>query len=85
MQEASETIVRQISEQAGYELPCWTKTFCTFGKAGTVKEGKNGKVCNKGITIMFVGYSLNHAEIVFRMLSPETSRTVQYWDVIWTG
>ncbi len=32
------------SEHAGFKLPLWTKNLCTYGKAGTVKEGKCGKV-----------------------------------------
>jgi hypothetical protein len=32
--------------------------------------------------MMFVGYSENHAEIIFKMYSPETSRIVQTRDVI---
>lgn len=73
-------------EWAGYDIPEeWTKNLCTFGKAGVVKEGKQGKVLDRGITMMFVGYSENHAEMVFRMYHPETSRIVQTRDVIWMG
>mgnify|MGYP000850200720 CR=1 FL=1 len=35
--------------------------------------------------MMFVGYSENHAEMVFRMYHPETSRIAQSRDVIWLG
>ncbi len=34
---------------------------------------------------MFVGFSENHAESVFKMYSPETSRIVQTQDVVWMG
>jgi hypothetical protein len=42
-------------EYAGHKLPAWVKNLQTFGDAGTVKEGKSGKVLNKGVTMMFVG------------------------------
>ncbi len=64
-------------EHAGYELPSWAKNLCTFGEAGIVKEGKEGKVLDRGLTMIFVGYSENHAESVFKICSPETSRIVQ--------
>ena len=35
--------------------------------------------------MMFVGYSENHAEMVFRMYHPESSRIAQSRDVIWLG
>ncbi len=72
-------------EWAEYEVPEQTKTLRTFGEADVVKEGKQGKVLDRGITMMFVGYSENHAEMVFRMYHPETSRIVQTRDVIWMG
>jgi hypothetical protein len=43
-----------------------------FGEAGIVKDGKKWKVLNRGLTVMFVGYSEDHAENVFRMFNPET-------------
>ncbi len=56
-----------------------------LGEAGIVKDGKKGKILDRGITMMFVGYSENHAEMVFRMYHPETSRIAQSRDVIWLG
>jgi hypothetical protein len=72
-------------KHAGYQLPSWAKNLCTFGKDGIVKEGKEGKVLDRGLTMMFVGYSGNHAESVFKMYSPEISRIVQTQDLIWIG
>jgi hypothetical protein len=71
-------------EHAGYKVPEWTKTLQTFGEARIVKDGKKGKVLNRGLTMMFVGYSEDHAENVFQMLNPETSR-VQSCNVICLG
>jgi hypothetical protein len=64
-------------EWADFEVPKWTKNLQTFGESGIVKDGKKGKVLARGITMMFVGYSENHAEMVFRMYHPETSRIAQ--------
>jgi hypothetical protein len=72
-------------EHSRYQLPSWAKNLCIFGEAGIVKEGKTGKVLDRGLTMMFVGYSENHAENVFKMYSPEISRIVQTQDVIWMG
>jgi hypothetical protein len=49
-----------------------------FGEAGIVKDGKEGKVLNRGLTMMFVGYSEDHAESVFRIFNPETSRIAHH-------
>jgi hypothetical protein len=56
-----------------------------FGEAGIVKNSKKEKVLNRGLTMMFVGYSEDHAESVFQMFNPETSRIAQSRDVIWLG
>jgi hypothetical protein len=52
-------------EQAGYKVPKWTKTLQTFGEAGIVKDGKKRTVLNIGLTMMFVGYSVDHTENVW--------------------
>ncbi len=50
-----------------------------------MKDNKKGKVVNRGLTMMFVGYSEDHAENVFQMFNPETSRIAQSCNVIWLG
>ncbi len=47
-------------EHAGHKIPLWVKFLWTFGKAGTVKEGKKGKVLDRGITMMFVRHDNEH-------------------------
>ncbi len=59
-------------EHAGYNIPKFVKHLRTFGKAGTVKNMKDGKVGNRGITMMFVGYSSAHAGNCYRMYNPVT-------------
>lgn len=65
-------VIKTHWEWAGYEVPKWTKNRCTFCEAGIVKEGKQWKVLDRGITMMFVGYSENHAEMIVRMYHWET-------------
>jgi hypothetical protein len=72
-------------EHAGHSLPSWTKNLWTFGEAGTVKEGKQGKVLDRGETMMFVGYNQNHGQNSHRMYNPKTSRVVITRDIIWLG
>jgi hypothetical protein len=47
-------------EHASHKTPLWFKFLLTFSEAGTVKEGKKGKVLDRGITMMFVWYDNEH-------------------------
>jgi hypothetical protein len=47
-----------------------------FGEAGTVKNGKKGKVLDRGVTMMFVGYDNYHSGNCYKMYNPVTSRVV---------
>jgi hypothetical protein len=72
-------------DHAGHKLPVWVKSLCTFGEAGTVKERKKGKVLDRGISMMFVGYDNYHCGNCYRMYKPITSRIVITRDAIWLG
>ena len=48
-------------------LPRWVKSMRTFDEAGTVRTGKDGKVSNRGVTMMMVIYVDNHEENCYRM------------------
>ncbi len=50
-----------------------------------MKDGKKGKVLNKGLTMLFVGFREDHDENVSRMFNPETSRIAKSRNVIWLG
>ena len=52
-------------EHAGFEIPKFVKYQRTFGEAGIVKNGKDGKVGDRGITMVFVGYADGHAGLGF--------------------
>jgi hypothetical protein len=78
-------VTKTCWEHAGYKIPSWTKNLCTFGEAGIMKDGKKGKILDRGIIMMFVGYSEDHTVNAFRMYCPETSRILQTRDVILAG
>jgi hypothetical protein len=61
-------------EYAGFEMLLWSKNLRTYGEAGTVKEGKRGKVLDRGVTMMFVGYSRENPANCYKMFNPTTSR-----------
>ncbi len=70
-------------EHAGHKLPVWVKNLQTFGEAGTVKEEKKGKVLDRGVTMMFVGYYNYHRGNRYKMCNPVTNRVVITCDAIW--
>jgi hypothetical protein len=78
-----ETMTRY--EHAGYVIPKFVKHLRKFGKAGIVKNMKDGKVGNRGITMMFVGYSSAHAGNCYRIYNPVTLQISETRDIIWLG
>ncbi len=72
-------------EHASHKLPLWVKNLRTFGEAGTIKEGKKGKVLDRGVTMMFLGYNNYHSGNCYCMYNPVTSRVVITQDAIWLG
>ena len=64
-------------------LPAFAKQLRTIGEAGTVHIGKNGKVKDRGVTMLFVGYATQHEGDCWHMYNPETKRILQMRDVIW--
>jgi hypothetical protein len=63
----------ETNEHAGFEIPKFVKYLRIFGEAGIVKNGKDGKVGDRGITMAFVGYADGHAGNCYRMYNPVTS------------
>jgi hypothetical protein len=64
-------------------LPAFANQLRTIGEAGTVRIGKNGKVKDRGVTMLFVGYATQHEGDCWRMYNPETKKVSQTRDVIW--
>ncbi len=72
-------------EHTGHKLPLWVKNLRTFEEAGTIKEEKKGKVLDRGVTMMIIGYNNYHSGNCYCMYNPVTSRVVITQDVIWLG
>jgi hypothetical protein len=62
--------------------PTWSKKLHDWGEAGVVAEGKDSKTGNRGITMMFVGYTERKSDSV-RMWDSRTTRVIVSCDVIW--
>ena len=55
----------------------------TFGEVGTVRTGKYGKVGNRGVTMMMVGYADDHDRTCYLMFNPFRNSIVESRDVTW--
>jgi len=57
----------------------------SFGEIGVVmtKSDIQGKLSNRGTPCIFMGYSVNHAHDVYRMLNMETKKVINSRDMIW--
>ena len=62
------------------KLPSALKAFGEIGVV-TTKDDIQGKLKNRGTYCMFVGYSVNHASDVYRMLNLETKGIINTRDV----
>ena len=78
-------VMKARIEHYGMEITTWTKRLRIWVEAGTVKTGKNGKLGDRGMTMIFFGFTNNHGPDVFQMLNPETRRTMNdsNRDVLW--
>ena len=63
---------------ARHKVPKFVKYLRTFGEAGIVKNKKDGKVGNRGITMICVGYADSHKGNCYRMHTPMTSEFVSH-------
>jgi len=63
--------------------PSWAVNLRTWGEAGVVAEGSNGKSGDRGTEMMFVGYPANRESDSVRMWDPSTNGVVTTRDVIW--
>ena len=72
-------------ERFGLKVPKWANPLLirTFGEAGVVRRGKDGKLGDRGQPMVFVGYSDNHSYDCYRMWNPKTSKITETRDVIW--
>jgi hypothetical protein len=56
-----------------------------FGEmcVATTKNKIQGKLSNKGNVCVFVGFTVNHADDVYRLLNPKTKSIIKSRDVVW--
>ena len=47
-------------EHYGMPIPAWSNNLQTWGEAGTVKTGKDRKLGDRGVTMIFVGFANKH-------------------------
>jgi hypothetical protein len=61
------------------------KYFKRFGEmcVATTKDKIQGKLSNKGTVCVFVGYAVNHADDVYRLLNAKTKSIIKSRDVMW--
>ena len=55
----------------------------TFGEVGTVRTGKYGKVGNRGVTMMMVGYADDSEGNCYQIVNPLRNSIVESCDVTW--
>jgi hypothetical protein len=65
--------------------PRQPESLRSFGESGvvTTKNDIQGKITNRGTPCMFMGYSINHAYDVYRMLNIETKKIINSRDIVW--
>jgi hypothetical protein len=64
------------------KLPTSLRSFGEIGVV-TTKANIQSKLKNRGTPCIFVGYSVHHANDVYRMLNLDTKRIIQSHDIIW--
>jgi len=72
----------QLLFNANPKLPSSLRIFGEMGVV-TIKADIQAKLANCGTTCMFMGYSVDHSNDVFRMLNLSTKRIINSRDVIW--
>ena len=85
-------IVKNESRFTSYELfygvnPEWAYFLRTFGEIGIVQDGRlghiKGKLTNRGIPCMFIGYPEDHAPNVYQFLKLESETMILSRNVTW--
>ena len=82
-------ITKKKGEKCAYEkqknkMPAYAKDLRTFGEMAVFKDNglkMKGKLKNRGVVAMFVGYSERHASKVYQFLKLDTNRIIMSRDV----
>jgi hypothetical protein len=69
-------------EHYGLPLPNYTQYLCTWGEAGIIKTSKDGKIGDRVVMGMFMGYASNHEGNCYRMWNPNTKKVFKTRDVV---
>ncbi len=64
----------RIEQYGGLPLPNFTQYLRIWGEAGIIKTGEDGKIGDRGVTGMFVGFTSNHKGDCYRMWNPNTKK-----------
>jgi hypothetical protein len=67
--------------------PSWIKNMRTFGEMAIIADHKHRKIRNKlddrGLVVIFIGYTEDHAPNVFKFFNMKTRSSLMSRDVIW--
>jgi hypothetical protein len=65
--------------------PKFTNHLRTWGEAGTVKikAMNTPKLADRGVQCVFIGYSLEHSSVTYKMWDPKTGGVHTSRDIIW--
>jgi hypothetical protein len=69
-------------EHYGQPLLRFTQYLRTWGEAGIIKTGKDGKTGDRGVTGIFIGYASNHKGGCYRMWNPKTKKVSKTGDMV---
>ena len=70
-------------EHYGMPIPVCSNNLQTWGEVGTVKTGKDGKLGDRWVTMLFFGFANKHGPDVYLMLNSHTRGTTNNKYVIW--
>jgi hypothetical protein len=69
-------------EHYGLPLHNFTQYLCTWGEAGIIRTGKDGKIGDRRVRGMFVGYASNHKGNCYRTWNPNTKEVSETCDMV---
>ena len=64
----------------------WVKKLVEYGRIGVANSRKkfSAKTSAKGVTVMMVGFAMNHGPGCYRVYNPKTNRIIFTRDVNWS-
>jgi hypothetical protein len=75
------------SEKFYGKISYWISKLRTFGEIGIVSDKKTkkiqGKLDDRGLPCLWVGYPTNHAEDVYKFVNLRTKKMIMHQNIIW--